>query len=93
MEPKFVQKAIKKSIQKAIKNKIQFGIDFGWLLDRFWYDFGCQVEAKLAPSWVQKSVQEEFESNVKKRYKKDGEGQPHLAGPRISATPNPYLSD
>ena len=42
-----------KSIKKWIKNKMRFGIDFGWLLDRFligfWAQVGGQVGAKLAP--------------------------------------------
>ena len=39
----------KKSIKKAIKNKMQVGIDFGWLLERFWAQVGGQNGAKLAP--------------------------------------------
>ena len=40
-------------------------MDFGWLLDRVWVDFGGQVGAKLAP----KSVQEGFKTDVKKLIK------------------------
>ena len=38
-------------------------MDFEWLLDRLWVDFGGQVGAKLAP----KSVQEGVKTDVKKR--------------------------
>ena len=41
-------------------------MDFGWLLDRVWVDFGGQVGAKLAP----KSVQEGVETDVEKQDKK-----------------------
>ena len=41
------------SIKKAIKNKMRFWIDFGWLLDRFWSDFGPKLGGKLGPSWHQ----------------------------------------
>ena len=37
----------KKSIKKPIKVKMQVGMDFGWLLDRFWMDFGRVLGAKL----------------------------------------------
>ena len=37
-------------------------MNFGWLLDRIWIDFGCQVGAKLAL----KSVQEGVKTDVKK---------------------------
>ena len=40
-------------------------MDFGWLLDRVWVDFGGQVGAKLAP----KSVQEGVKTDVKKLIK------------------------
>ena len=36
-----------------IKNKMRFGMDFGWLLDRFLVDFGPKLGAKLGPSWHQ----------------------------------------
>ena len=41
------EKINKKSIKKPIKVKMQVGMDFGWLLDRFWMDFGRVLEAKL----------------------------------------------
>ena len=35
------------SIENEIKNKMQVGMDFGWLLDRFWIDFGPKLGSKL----------------------------------------------
>ena len=42
-------------------------MDFEWLLDRLWLDFGGQVGAKLA----QKSAQEGVETDVKNMSKND----------------------
>ena len=47
------KKIDQKSIKKAIKNKMRFWIDFGWLLDRFWSDFGPKLGGKMGPSWHQ----------------------------------------
>ena len=41
-------------------------MNFGWLLDPSWTDFGGQVGAKLAP----KSVQEGVKTDVEKQSKK-----------------------
>ena len=46
-QPKIDQKSIK----KGIKNKMQVGMDFGWLLDRSWSDFGPKLGGKMGPSW------------------------------------------
>ena len=62
LEAKLTPKSTPKSVQKRIKNDIRFGMDFEWLLDRLWLDFGGQVGAKL----VLKSVQEGVETDVKK---------------------------
>ena len=40
------------SIPKGIKSKMQLSIDFWWLLDRFFLDFGGQVGTKLAPKSI-----------------------------------------
>ena len=32
---------------------MQFGMDFGWLLDRFLMDFDPKLGVKLGPSWHQ----------------------------------------
>ena len=37
--------------------QMQVGMEFGWLLDRFWVDFGSQVGAKLAPKSVQDGIE------------------------------------
>ena len=34
-------------MKKCIDDKMDVGMDFGWLLDRFWMDFGRVWEAKL----------------------------------------------
>ena len=41
------------SVKKVIKNEMRFCIDFGWLLDRFWSDFGPKLGGKMGPSWQQ----------------------------------------
>ena len=46
------EKINKKSIKKPIKVKMQVGMDFGWLLDRFWMDFGRALGAKLGPKSI-----------------------------------------
>ena len=56
-----------KSVQEGIKNKMRFWMDFGWLLERCWVDFGSKLEAKLEPSWHQKRRKREYENYVKKR--------------------------
>ena len=41
------EKINKNQVKKQIKVKMQVGLDFGWLLDRFWKDFGRVLGAKL----------------------------------------------
>ena len=41
------EKINEKSVKTLIKVKMQVGLDFGWLLDRFWMDFGRVLGAKL----------------------------------------------
>jgi len=50
------------SIQKANEYKIQVGMDFGWLLARFWLDFRSKLGSKLGP----KSVSKEAKNDVTK---------------------------
>ena len=50
---KIDEKSIKKWIKKQIKNKMRFGIDLGWLLDRFLIDLGPKLGGKMEPSWDQ----------------------------------------
>ena len=51
----------KKSIKKTIDDKMDVGLDFWWLLDRFWLDFGRVCEAKLD----QKSIKNLYKIDMK----------------------------
>ena len=44
-------KIYQKSIQKVIKNKMRFWMHLGWLLERFWLDFGSKLGGKTKPNW------------------------------------------
>ena len=46
------EKITKKSIKKVVDDKMDVGLDFGWLLDRFWIDFGRVLGAKLVPKSI-----------------------------------------
>ena len=48
------EKIIKKSIKKVIDDKMDVGLDFGWLLDRFWEVFGGQVGTKIHQKTMKK---------------------------------------
>ena len=56
-----------KSIKKGIKNKMQVGMDFGWLLERFWGQVRGQVGAKLAPTSEKLELQDDVKKTSKKR--------------------------
>ena len=53
------------SIQKSIEKKMQVGMRFGWLLGRFWVDFGPKSGAKFAPKSKKRGFQDEIKKSMK----------------------------
>ena len=53
---------------------MRFWMDFGWLLERCWVDFGSKLEAKLEQSWHQKRKKKVRKLCQKKIQKKIGNG-------------------
>ena len=52
----------KKSIKKPIDDQMAVGMDVGWLLGRFWEDFGCQVGAKILKKSILKLSRNELKN-------------------------------
>ena len=64
-------------MKKSIKNMMQLGMDFEWLLDRFWIDFGSQDGSQNRSKIDPRGIQEQDEKGIKKYIKKGHAGVRH----------------
>ena len=55
-------------MKKVIDDKMDVGMDFGWLLDRFFIDFGTILGGKLAPSWHQNPKNDDAKTRSKNEW-------------------------
>ena len=71
LEVENLLKIYENSIQKAIEYKIQVGMDFGWLLARFWDDFRAKLGSKLGLKLAWKGLKNDVTKWSKNESKKN----------------------